>query len=82
MQTISDLLLVRPSEAAQRCRMTLKEVEGLLGLVCAELYQPPLPLAEVADAGEEMFTTGDDCFDKVLGGGIRTGMLWEMCGEK
>ena len=82
MQTISDLLLVRPSEAAQRCRMPLREMEGILNLVCTELYQRPRPLAEIADLGEETFTTGDECIDKVLGGGLRTSMLWEVCGEK
>jgi len=31
---------------------------------------------------EEEFTTGDSRLDKSLGGGIRTGMIWEVVGER
>ena len=57
-------------------------MDVIVGIVCKELYQPPSPLREVANLGTEAFTTGDDFVDKVLGGGLRTGMLWEICGEK
>ncbi|KAJ2917639.1 hypothetical protein MD484_g2769, partial [Candolleomyces efflorescens] len=30
---------------------------------------------------DEIFTTGDTVLDQALGGGIRTGMLWEIVGE-
>ena len=57
-------------------------MEAIYNLVCKELYQEPRPLREVKGIGEESFTTGDEVVDNVLGGGIRTGMVWELCGEK
>jgi Rad51 len=38
-------------------------------------------LKDVRTEGEE-FTTGDPRLDKALGGGIRTGMIWEVAGER
>ena len=82
LKTVSDLLPRKPKEMATKCRMKLKELNELIDLVCKELYQPPKLLRDVAHAGEERFTTGNPALDDALGGGIRTGMVWEISGEK
>ena len=41
---------------------------------------PARLLSETEDIGAK-FTTGDKLLDQALGGGIRTGLLWEFCGE-
>ncbi|KAJ2975086.1 hypothetical protein NUW54_g11786 [Trametes sanguinea] len=81
VQTVSELLLAAPSELAKKCRIPFKEMEALVDAVSKELAPQPRPLKEVAHIGEEKFTTGDSHLDDVLGGGIRTGMLWEISGE-
>ncbi|KAI0747904.1 P-loop containing nucleoside triphosphate hydrolase protein [Daedaleopsis nitida] len=80
-QKVSDLLLKKPCEAAKKCKLTLKEMDHIMSSICKELEKPPTLLRDVADVGEEQFTTGDPAIDDVLGGGIRTGMIWEISGE-
>ena len=82
VKTISELLLKKPTDVASLCKISLKETEALIDLVCNELYQPPSLLRDVADLGEETITTGDTALDSVLGGGFRTSMVWEVSGEK
>ncbi|KAI8968789.1 hypothetical protein BD414DRAFT_281935 [Trametes punicea] len=76
LQTVANLLLATPTVLAQKCRVPIKEMEGIIDLVCRELAPQSRPLREVAHIGEEKFTTGDSHLDAVLGGGSRTGMLW------
>ena len=38
--------------------------------------------ATVTEPLDEIFSTGDYILDQALGGGIRTGMLWEIVGER
>ena len=57
-------------------------METIVNMVCKELYQPPTLLRDVANVGEERFTSGESHMDKVLGGGIRPGLIWEISGEK
>lgn len=39
-------------------------------------------LDELEGPLDELFSTGDTTLDQALGGGIRTGMLWEIVGER
>ena len=57
-------------------------MEQLIDLVCQELYQSPRTIRAVDRIGEEIFTTGERYLDEALGGGLRTGMVWEIAGEK
>ncbi|KAI0807241.1 P-loop containing nucleoside triphosphate hydrolase protein [Fomes fomentarius] len=56
-------------------------MEAIMNLVCKELDRPPALLRDVAHLGEERFTSGESALDDILGGGIYTGMLWEISGE-
>ncbi|KAJ2933983.1 hypothetical protein H1R20_g3114, partial [Candolleomyces eurysporus] len=40
-----------------------------------------IQLDELTEPLDEIFSTGDHILDQALGGGIRTGMLWEIVGE-
>jgi hypothetical protein len=43
----------------------------------------PIPsLDDTVFEEDELFTTGDTYLDQLLDGGIRTGMLWEIVGER
>ena len=50
--------------------------------VCKERCKPVRLLEHVVQEGNEVFTTGDSQLDHALGGGIRTGMVWEIAGER
>lgn len=59
----------------------MQEVDNILDCIGKNAFQPK-SLSEVHGIGNEAFTSGDEHLDKVLGGGIRTGMLWEIAGER
>jgi Rad51 len=79
---VRELLLSSPHEVAQKCKVDPSAVERMMD----SMYNVVLPqhirrLKEVQAEGEE-FTTGDPRLDEALGGGIRTGMIWEVAGER
>ena len=81
LQTVSDLLLIPPSDATRKCRTTPRDMQLIIDLVCKELYEAPQPLSDIVSAIDETFTSGDHQIDKILGGGFRPGIVWEICGE-
>lgn len=60
------------------------EAQRIIDVVCKEHAQQPCSLEDVdlGDDDDDMFTTGDADLDHALGGGIRTGMLWEVAGQR
>lgn len=79
---IADILLATPSELSRTCRITPQEANEIIARICQERAQPLRRLADIlADERDEKFTTGDAELDTLLGGGVRTGMLWEAVGE-
>lgn len=51
-------------------------------LLCATPWPALNRLDSLDGVEDEKFTTGDVVLDKALGGGIRTGMVWEVVGER
>jgi DNA repair protein RAD57 len=80
-KTVKDLILANPPDIARALKISLDEINSIVDKVSEELEQPPIPLSEAVDFGVK-FTTGDKLLDQALGGGIRTGLLWEFCGER
>lgn len=72
-------------ELSKRCRLPPFEIKAITELVCQSLVPETRTLEEwtshYGDA-QGLVTTGDATFDRVLGGGIRTGMVWEFVGER
>ncbi|KIK78521.1 hypothetical protein PAXRUDRAFT_28594 [Paxillus rubicundulus Ve08.2h10] len=77
----SDVLLATASDISRACRIAPQEASKIITLICQECAQPLRPLREFLSEGNEKFTTGDTELDFILGGGIRTGMVWEVVGE-
>lgn len=80
--TVADIILLSPSDLVKKCRISHHEAQEIINTVCDELapklytfYHEDLPK-------DETFTTGDALVDRVLGGGIRVGKLWEVVGER
>jgi predicted ATP-dependent serine protease len=82
ISSISDLLLTSPNAIAKQCHLSPLEIKGIIASVCKEQYRQVRQLDDVEHEGDEVFTTGDSRLDDVLGGGIRTGMIWEIVGER
>ncbi|OAX36414.1 hypothetical protein K503DRAFT_676317, partial [Rhizopogon vinicolor AM-OR11-026] len=78
---ISDLLLNSPSDISRTTHIRPQDVTRILKAVCRECASPIHKIKDLPLEGEENITTGDVELDGMLGGGIRTGMLWEVVGE-
>jgi DNA repair protein RAD57 len=83
LQTVSDLLLNTPQEVAKRCKISSLEIKRIIDTVLNAIPLRRLNVLEdIAHDGDEKFSTGDAILDIALGGGIRTGMVWEVVGER
>lgn len=78
---MADLLLADPSEVARKCKLQHATVLQILDTVCGQFAPNPRTLDSFV-TGPEIFTSGDPALDVTLGGGIRTGMVWEIVGER
>lgn len=79
---ISDILLATPSDISRACKIPPHEANKIISLVCRERAQPPRPLQAFLSDANESITTGDSELDSILGGGITTGMVWEVVGQR
>ncbi|KAJ7470523.1 P-loop containing nucleoside triphosphate hydrolase protein [Mycena latifolia] len=80
LQTVAELLLVPVQDLGRRCRISPLEAKGIVNTVCQNNPPQIRPLVEVDDQ-EQIFSTGDGHLDTALGGGLRTGMVWEIFGQ-
>lgn len=72
-------------ELSKRCKLPPFEVKYLTELVCKNLAPRTRTLREwISHHGvaQGWLSTGDATLDRVLGGGVRTGMVWEFVGER
>ena len=79
--TITDLLLASPQDIAKRCKLSPVEVKKRLEKILDAVPLIDLNRLDTFPA-DEIFSTGDQILDKAIGGGIRTGMIWEVVGER
>ncbi|KAL5529425.1 hypothetical protein ACEPAG_5410 [Sanghuangporus baumii] len=77
----SDIVLAPPNEIAKKLRTSLSDAQAIVETVCKEITKNSLRIAKIAECSDEKFTTGDSALDRAIGGGIRTGMVWELVGE-
>jgi hypothetical protein len=81
--TVAQLLLTSPQDAARKCRISPIEFKTAIEAVCRGCGNFQLQyLDDIKSEGDELFSTGDPEIDLALGGGIRTGMIWELVGER
>lgn len=78
----SDALLATAGDISRACRIPIREANTIISLICREHAQPLRPLQAFLSEPNESFTTGDSELDSILGGGITTGMVWEVVGER
>ncbi|KAJ7135023.1 P-loop containing nucleoside triphosphate hydrolase protein [Mycena crocata] len=80
LETVADLLLVSPQDLGRRCRISPIEAGKIIKAVCEKNAPQIRSLASIMDQ-EQTCSTGDSYLDAALGGGIRTGMIWEVFGQ-
>ncbi|KAF9792468.1 P-loop containing nucleoside triphosphate hydrolase protein [Thelephora terrestris] len=81
---VLDLFATSAPELSKRCRLPPFEIKAITELVCQSLTPETRTLEEwITHHGDAqgLLTTGDATLDRMLGGGIRTGMIWEFVGE-
>ncbi|THH08544.1 hypothetical protein EW145_g2645 [Phellinidium pouzarii] len=89
MNTSSNAFLglksLTPAQKAALKKSNIKEASDLIltppRSVCKELASATTRFERLRDSGNDKFTTGDVALDEAIGGGIRTGMIWELSGE-
>ncbi|KAJ7789405.1 P-loop containing nucleoside triphosphate hydrolase protein [Mycena olivaceomarginata] len=74
-------LLVSPQDLGRKCRISPLEAKSIFNTVCQNNSPQIRSLADVEDDQEQVCSTGDGYLDAALGGGLRTGMVWEVCGQ-
>ncbi|KAF9562193.1 Rad51B protein [Agrocybe pediades] len=80
--TVADLLLTSIHDISRRCKASPTEVKRIVDKVLSAT--PAVPLGRLNPLTldlDEKFSTGDAVLDNVIGGGISTGMVWEVVGE-
>lgn len=78
----SELILTPPSDISRRSKRPLSDIEDIIENACKEYSSTACVFTRLEDATAHKFTTGDAHLDNILGGGIRTGMVWEIAGER
>lgn len=75
-------MLIPPSELAKKLKTSVSDVQSIVEKACIEISSGYLVPKKLSVDGPSTFTTGDIFLDQALGGGIRTGMIWELAGER
>jgi DNA repair protein RAD57 len=73
---------VSPQDLGRKCRISPLEAKSIFNTVCQNNAPQIRSLADVEDDQEQVCSTGDGYLDAALGGGLRTGMVWEVCGQR
>lgn len=77
----SEIWAAGPTELAKKLKMNPEEFQAMLDAVCAAIAPKPQSVNSFSTSEPSCFTTGDASLDKALGGGVRVGMVTEICGE-
>ena len=77
----SEIWTYPPPELAKKLKITQLELQTILCGLCEEIAPKPQLVSNFSANGPSSFTTGDPLLDKALGGGVRAGMVTEICGE-
>lgn len=81
---MSDLILAPAQDVAKKCRVSPLEIKAIVDIVCESNPIQARKLADLLSAPNwhGTCTSGDPALDVALGGGFRTGMIWEIVGER
>lgn len=75
------MLLLSQDEISKRTKLSLVDTESITQTLSHQILPVPERVSSSQPVGLERFTTGDEALDELLGGGLRTGVVWELSGE-
>lgn len=80
----SEIITAAPQDVLKRLKLSdIQQVNRLLHTICQDVAPRSNALSDIVDADESNWiTTGDPEVDRLLGGGVRTGVITEICGER
>lgn len=80
---MADLLVTPLNEVARKCRISTADAKAIYNTLLKESGSPQIPSLDTLNLPvDEVFSTGDAYLDQALNGGVRTGMVWEVVGER
>lgn len=82
--SLPDLVLTPQKDLAKKYNVSPLEINAIIDTVCKSNPIQALTLAELFSSPKSygICTSGDPVLDVALGGGFRTGMIWEVVGER
>ncbi len=78
---VSDIWLHAPSDLAKKLKVPLEQVQSIIATICKSVAPNVHLLQDYENNGPDCFTTGDAMLNEAMGGGIRTVIITEICGE-
>ena len=78
---VSEIWLHAPSDLAKKLKVPLEQVQTIIAAICKSVAPNVHRLQDYVNNRPDCFTTGDTMLNQALAGGIRTGMITEICGE-
>lgn len=80
----SEVITAAPQDVLKRLKLAdIQQVNRLVQTLCQDVAPTAKRLSDVADEDDRNWiTTGDPEVDRLLGGGVRTGVITEVCGER
>ncbi|KAG8784029.1 hypothetical protein FRC20_005131 [Serendipita sp. 405] len=82
IRNCSDVWMNAPSDIARKLKVSTEDVQAAIDALCSVIAPKPTLLAHSEQCNQPgCFTTGDPSLDEALGGGVRLGMMTEICGE-
>jgi DNA repair protein RAD57 len=80
----SEVITAAPQDVLKRLKLAdIQQVNRLVQTLCQDVAPKAKRLSDVADEDDRNWiTTGDPEVDRLLGGGVRTGVITEVCGER
>ncbi|KAG8813446.1 hypothetical protein FRC17_001578, partial [Serendipita sp. 399] len=82
IRSCSDVWQSAPSDIAKKLKVPTEDVQAAIDALCVAIAPKPSLLADSEQFNHpSRFTTGDASLDEALGGGVRLGMMTEICGE-
>ena len=80
LKTALDVLVLPPQELAQKLQVA--DAQDIIDAISRAIAPRPVIIDSSFVSTSESISTGDDAFDGLLGGGIVTGAIWEVVGER
>lgn len=80
----SEVITAAPQDVLKRLKLAdIQQVNRLVQTLCQDVAPAAKRLSDVANEDDRNWiTTGDPEVDRLLGGGVRTGVITEVCGER